>query len=256
MIENLQEVLSAHLKWINGDGGKRADLSGANLSDANLRGANLRGANLRGANLIGANLIGADLVDAVLIDADLSGANLSGANLRGANLRGADLIDAVLIDADLSGANLSGADLSGADLSGAVLIDADLRHADLSGAINDFTNPIDFIVENFERVPDGVIVYKAFGENYSPPSKWAIMPGAILEEEVNYTRTSECACGVNVATMGWIRRNVNDSKDVWRCLIRWEWLPGVCVPYHTDGKIRAARVMLLKNIGTSREDNA
>lgn len=105
-------------------------------------------------------------------------------------------------------------------------------------------------------VPDGVIVYKAFGENYSPPSKWAIMPGAILEEEVNYTRTSECACGVNVATMGWIRRNVNDSKDVWRCLIRWEWLPGVCVPYHTDGKIRAARVMLLKNIGTSREDNA
>ena len=64
------------------------------------------------------------------------------------------------------------------------------------------------------------------------------------------------ACGVNVATMGWIRRNVNDSKDVWRCLIRWEWLPGVCVPYHTDGKIRAASVMLLKNIGTSREDNA
>ena len=181
MIENLQEVLSAHLKWINGDGGKRADLSGANLSDANLRGANLRGADLRGA---------------------------------------------------------------------------DLSYADLSGAINDFTNPIDFIVENFERVPDGVIVYKAFGENYSPPSKWAILPGAIIEEEVNYTRTSECACGVNVATMGWIRRNVNDSKDVWRCLIRWEWLPGVCVPYHTDGKIRAARVMLLKNIGTSREDNA
>ncbi|MCK9327347.1 MAG: pentapeptide repeat-containing protein [Bacteroidales bacterium] len=201
MIENLQEVLSAHLKWINGDGGKRADLSGADLRHADLRHANL--------------------VDANLVDADLSGANLSDANLRGANLRGADL-----------------------------------SYADLSGAINDFTNPIDFIVENFERVPDGVIVYKAFGENYSPPSKWAILPGAIIEEEVNYTRTSECACGVNVATMGWIRRNVNDSKDVWRCLIRWEWLPGVCVPYHTDGKIRAARVMLLKNIGTSREDNA
>ena len=206
MIENLQEVLSAHLKWINGDGGKRADLSGANLSDANLRGANLRGADLRHADL------------------------------RHADLRHANLSDANLVDADLRR--------------------ADLSYADLSGAINDFTNPIDFIVENFERVPDGVIVYKAFGENYSPPSKWAILPGAIIEEEVNYTRTSECACGVNVATMGWIRRNVNDSKDVWRCLIRWEWLPGVCVPYHTNGKIRAARVMLLKNIGTSREDNA
>ena len=216
MIENLQEVLSAHLKWINGDGGKRADLSGANLSDANLRGANLRGADLRGADL------------------------------RHADVRLANLSDANLVDADLRRADLSYADLSGANLS----------DANLSGAINDFTNPIDFIVENFERVPDGVIVYKAFGENYSPPSKWAILPGAIIEEEVNYTRTSECACGVNVATMGWIRRNVNDSKDVWRCLIRWEWLPGVCVPYHTDGKIRAARVMLLKNIGTSREDNA
>ena len=191
---------------------------------------------------------------------------LSGEGGERANLRGANLVDADLVDANLIGANLRGADLRHANLSGAVLrranlIGADLRHADLrradlSGAINDFTNPIDFIVENFERVPDGVIVYKAFGENYSPPSKWAIMPGAILEEEVNYTRTSECACGVNVATMGWIRRNVNDSKDVWRCLIRWEWLPGVCVPYHTDGKIRAARVMLLKNIGTSREDNA
>ena len=221
MIENLQEVLSAHLKWINGDGGKRADLSGANLSDANLRGANLRCADLRGADL------------------------------RRADLRHANLSDANLVDADLRRADLRRADLSYADLSGANLSDANL-----SGAINDFTNPIDFIVENFERVPDGVIVYKAFGENYSPPNKWAILPGAIIEEEVNYTRTSECACGVNVATMGWIRRNVNDSKDVWRCLIRWEWLPGVCVPYHTDGKIRAARVMLLKNIGTSREDNA
>ena len=183
--------------------------------------------------------------------ADLRHADLRRANLSGAVLIGADLSGADLRHADLRRANLSGAVLRRANLSGAVLIDADL-----SGAINDFTNPIDFIVENFERVPDGVIVYKAFGENYSPPSKWAIMPGAILEEEVNYTRTSECACGVNVATMGWIRRNVNDSKDVWRCLIRWEWLPGVCVPYHTDGKIRAARVMLLKNIGTSREDNA
>ena len=213
---DLQKTLDAHQKWLSGEGGERANLRGANL-----------------------------------VDADLVDANLIGANLRGADLRHANLSGAVLRHANLSGAVLRRANLIGADLR-----HADLRRADLSGAINDFTNPIDFIVENFERVPDGVIVYKAFGENYSPPSKWAIMPGAILEEEVNYTRTSECACGVNVATMGWIRRNVNDSKDVWRCLIRWEWLPGVCVPYHTNGKIRAARVMLLKNIGTSREDNA
>ena len=80
--EELQEILEAHGKWMNGEyGGARANLSGANLRRANLSGANLRRANLSGANLIGANLRGANL----------RGANLRGANLRGANLRRANL---------------------------------------------------------------------------------------------------------------------------------------------------------------------
>lgn len=41
--EELQEILDAHKKWINGkDGGARADLSGANLRGADLSGADLR----------------------------------------------------------------------------------------------------------------------------------------------------------------------------------------------------------------------
>lgn len=45
--EELQEILEAHKKWINGkDGGARANLRGADLRRAYLRGANLRGANL------------------------------------------------------------------------------------------------------------------------------------------------------------------------------------------------------------------
>ena len=105
--EELQAILSKHRLWLDGkEGGKSADLRGANLS-----GANLYGANLRSANLYGANLYGADLSSANLRGADLSGANLYGADLSSANLRGADL----------SGANLSRADLSGADLSGADL---------------------------------------------------------------------------------------------------------------------------------------
>ena len=80
--EELQEILEAHGKWMNGEyGGARANLSGANLRRANLSGANLRRANLSGANLIGANLRGANL----------RGANLRGANLIGANLRRANL---------------------------------------------------------------------------------------------------------------------------------------------------------------------
>ena len=52
--EELQTILDDHAKWLRGDGGKQANLSGANLSGANLSWANLSEANLRGANLAGA----------------------------------------------------------------------------------------------------------------------------------------------------------------------------------------------------------
>ena len=85
--EELQEILDAHKKWINGeDGGAGADLRRADLRRADLRRADLFGANLRDANLFGANLR----------DANLSGADLSGADLRRANLSGADLSGADL----------------------------------------------------------------------------------------------------------------------------------------------------------------
>ena len=103
---DIKKILSEHSKWINGDGGERADLRRADLSVADLRRANLSGADLSGA--------------------DLSVADLSGADLSGADLR----------RADLSVADLSGADLSGADLRRADLSVADLRRANLSGAKN------------------------------------------------------------------------------------------------------------------------
>ena len=93
---DLKKILDEHLLWLNGEGGGRADLRGANLCNANLFGADLRGANLCGA--------------------DLCNANLRGANLRGANLRGANLFGADLCNANLRGANLFGADLSCASM--------------------------------------------------------------------------------------------------------------------------------------------
>lgn len=84
--DELRKVLDEHEKWLDGDGGVRANLRGANLSDADLRGANLSGADLSGADLSDA-----DLRDADLRDAALSGADLRRAILRDADLRGADL---------------------------------------------------------------------------------------------------------------------------------------------------------------------
>jgi hypothetical protein len=78
---NIKKVLEEHNKWLDNDGGERADLRYANLLYADLRRADLRGADLRDANLLYADLRGADL----------QAADLRYANLRDANLRGADI---------------------------------------------------------------------------------------------------------------------------------------------------------------------
>lgn len=58
---DLKKILDEHLLWLNGEGGSRADLRGANLFGANLSDADLRGANLSGADLSCANLRGASM---------------------------------------------------------------------------------------------------------------------------------------------------------------------------------------------------
>ena len=113
--EELDEILENHVKWLNEEGGKRADLRGADLVRADLETADLREADLRGANLVRADLETADLSEADLRGADLRGANLRDACLRDVNLRGADLCGA-----DLRGANLGSADLRGALLPSGV----------------------------------------------------------------------------------------------------------------------------------------
>ena len=220
-------------------------LSGANLSDADLSDANLSDADLSGANLRRADLSGADL----------RRANLSDANLSDADLRRADLSDANLSDADLSGADLSGADLRRANLSDANLSDADLRRADLSDAnLSDadlsgsqgLLDAINYMESNFERTDEGYIVYKSFNSNYTAPDRWKIEPGEVIEEVANSDRTCECGCGINVAPLEWVK---NDNyKQPYKLLIRWEWLPGVVVPYNTDGKIRCSKAQILEAV--------
>lgn len=52
LIMNIKKVLELHAAWLlGGEGGVRANLSGANLGGANLHWANLSGADLSGANL-------------------------------------------------------------------------------------------------------------------------------------------------------------------------------------------------------------
>jgi hypothetical protein len=195
---------------------KMKDLRGADLSGDDLRNANLRGADLRGANLS---------------DADLSSANLRGADLRSANLEYA---------------NLSSADLRGADLEDANLNSADLRGTDLSGTTG-LVSPFKWMKQKFDMDKDGYIVYKTFGLHYALPNYWVIEPDSIIEEVVDPLPTIECGCGVNFATKKWCKNN-HPTATLWQCLIKWQWLPSVVVPYNTAGKARCEKLMLLKEI--------
>ena len=125
------------------------------------------------------------------------------------------------------------------------LSDADLSGADLSGS-QGLLDAINYMEVNFERTDDGYIVYKTFGENYSAPELWKIEPGEIIEETVNRDRTTECGCGINVAPLEWVRRNGRNQP--YKLLIRWEWLPGVVIPYNADGKIRCSKAQILEAV--------
>lgn len=231
---DIGEILQAHKAWLSGKpGGIRADLRGADLYKVNMSSVDLRKADLRSA---------------VLRKADLSRANLSGADLGGADLSRADLSYAFLVGANLKNADLClakmyCADLRESDLSEAQLYSADMRRADLSGATG-LICASDYIKANFESTADGYIAYKTFGYEYDPPEKWRIEPGSVLEESVNQNRADRCGCGINVATLEWVRRESHGA--IWKVLIRWEWLAGVVVPYDTNGKIRCERVELLE----------
>ena len=54
--DELKSILGQHKLWLDGDGGKRADLQGADLQGADLQHADLQRADLQGADLRGADL--------------------------------------------------------------------------------------------------------------------------------------------------------------------------------------------------------
>lgn len=177
-------------------------------------------------------------------------ANLHEADLRGADLREADLSEADLRWADLREADLSWANLHEADLSEADLSGANLSGAHLSGAQGIF-DPCAWLAANCKRVRGGIEAYKTFGLYNQPPESWKQEPGAEISEVVNPNPTDDCGCGVNVATLDWVRRNSDKNLPIWKVLVKWEWMVGAVVPYGTDGKFRVPRAKLVEVVETT-----
>ena len=164
---------------------------------------------------------------------NLRGSDLRDSDLRGSNLRGSDLRYSDLRYSDLSYSDLSNSDLRGSDLRG----------SDLSGCTG-LLNPTKWLKQQFKRDKLGYLVYKAQQAQCATPAHWQWKPRAALTEVCNPLPTLDCACGVNFATLDWIKGH--NYSNIWLCRIRWEDLPGVVVPYNTDGKARCNKLMLIR----------
>lgn len=165
---------------------------------------------------------------------DLTGSNMHGCDLTGSNMRGCDL----------TGCDLSGCDMSYNDLRDSVLIGCDLRNCILSGAVGVPTQ-WQWVSDNLTKTDNGYICYKTFYEFYTPNKGWKIAEGETITENVNFDKCNLCACGINVGTLEYVLKSTKKA-DVWECLIPFEALAGVCVPYNTDGRFRCEMVKLLK----------
>jgi uncharacterized protein YjbI with pentapeptide repeats len=125
--KELNKILRQHKLWLEGKGGKKADLSCCDLNQKDLTGANLTSADLNHANLFRATLKGANL-----FRADLTGANLNEANLESALLEETLAQFAVFNKANITNMFAVNADFSGAKMFRVSGEDVILRHCNLN----------------------------------------------------------------------------------------------------------------------------
>lgn len=231
-----------------------ADLSQASLKKANLKRTDLKGANLSKVNAWRANFSDADLHNATLDRGCFSEGNFTRANLSdisatyagfdAARFFGATLCRASLVNTTLTDASIRVADLSDADISEAKLGSVDLYRSSLDN-IKGFVNPMDFMANTFEKSADGYVVYTTCAEE--------LTPGTTLERICNMD--PQCCEYVPVTGIHcWDQENatfVSHYKDenLYKVLIRWEWLLGVCVPYSSfRSGIRCSKVEVLDKL--------
>jgi hypothetical protein len=169
-----------------------------------------------------------------LTDADLRGANLVGVKFANASLRRANLTDADLTDADLKGANLRGANLRGVKFSPEI--------ANYKIWMN---NHFEF---NTEKI--GWIVYKTINEmtpyNYEFWKKFGkpINNKVLIEKKINIDRRENYEAGINFATKKWCIKEYG-IDEIWKCLVPIDDNI-IIVPFGTDGKARAEKIILLE----------
>lgn len=157
--------------------------------------------------------------------------------------------DCTFRDCVLDGTTFQNCYFSGTSFPGCSLDNVTLEHVrglNLSGA--KLTTMEQRLDRMFEKDKYGYIAYKVFGMYFAPPASWEIKPGSIITEAVSRELTEDCSYGVNVGTARWILRNTAGNVDVWKVRIRFPWIADLIVPNNTEGKVRCAKVELLRTV--------
>jgi len=257
------------LRDINLSNMKLRDLSfkGADLREANLVGTKIKNVNFHGANLENADFLLSDIHDTSFYYAELSGINFCGSLLVNTRLASASIKNAHFNEAYISNSDLTYSNMQNSDMRNAKINSSDLRFSNFRGV--NFRNamienthfygatltkargllvPSEWMEKNFKKSKDGYIVYKRIGISTPYPGYWkGIEEGKILTETCNPDRTDENASGVNFGTFEWCSQHYKGS-DLWECLIKWEWLPDVVVPYSVCSHARCEKLQLMKRI--------
>lgn len=225
-----------------------------NFANKRFRNVNIsEGLGLYGADFHDSNFGYSSCKSVAFDKSNFTGVNAWCCDFSNADFSGCDLTRAYFNQCDLRGAHFGGAILRATrfikcKLDDAAFDEATAHRPVFNGSTGVF-DPIEFMANHFERTEEGYIVYKVFDGMYKMPEDWDINPGSVIAENANLNPFDNCGCGINVAPLEWVRnfRIENGVFDhpIWRCLIRWEWLPGVVVPFGTNGKIRCNRIQLL-----------
>lgn len=197
--------------------------------------------NFRGLDLKGMDFTGAYLKNVSFRECNLSGACFKDADITRTLFIDCDLSRAIFVDAHVKAVTFCRCKFNGADLTRAKIVDAKISMVNFSGVKG---LDIPSVLAELERTDNGFIAYKTFHEMYSPPEHWIIKKGSVITENVNPSIFETCGCGINVATLKWVRYRT--EKLVWEVEIPFD--AQIVVPLFTYGKFRVNRCRLIRSI--------
>ena len=201
--------------------------------------AEITGITVRGIELSDVDLSYCDIRNSTFIDCKFTNVTFKGAHLQNNNFK-----DCMFYNSLVKSSRLRYSDFTEAKFFKL----SNMIDVDLSGSTG-LVSPIDFMEKNFEKTEEGYIAYKSFNTYYNSPKSWNLVPGEVIQETPNCNRFEQCGCGINVAPLSWMITDAESGdKEVWKVLIKFEWLPGIVVPYIGDGKVRCEKVKLIEKI--------